>query len=217
MLRHPILLPIGLMLFLALLTFWINQTVQEQAARISGVDRHSPDYMLYNFVSTRTDTTGKTKYVLAATEMRHYPDSDHTELDRPRFTQFGQDAPYTQIQGQRGKISGDGKLVEFVKQVKVIRQATADKGEMQLQTEQLTVEPDTDIAYTDLPVTIYQQPATVITGTGMRFDKKAETMQLFNRVNVHYERAPVAANAAPAIKPAKNAATTKNTSKTKDR
>lgn len=203
MLKYPILLPIGLMLFLALLTFWINQTVQEEASRMTGVNRHAPDYMLYNFVSTRTDAAGRIKYVLAASQMRHYPDSDHTELDRPRFTQFGVNMPYTQIHGQRGKISGNGKLVEFAKQVKLTRQATAEKGEMQLTTEQLFVEPDTDIAYTDLPVTIHQQPATAVTGTGMRYDKKSETMQLFNRVHVHYERAPVPVNAAPAAKPAK--------------
>jgi lipopolysaccharide export system protein LptC len=203
MLKHPILLPIALMLFLALLTFWINQTVQEQGLSISRLNRHDPDYMLYNFVSTRTNAAGKTKYVLAASEMRHFPDNDYTELKRPRFTQFGLDKPYTQVYGQRGKISANGKLVEFNQQVKVIRQGTAEKGEMQLKTEKLIMEPDTEVAYTDLPVTIHQKPATVITGTGMRFDNKAATMQLFNRVHVHYERAPVVANAATPAVPAK--------------
>lgn len=202
MLKYPILLPIALMLFLALLTFWINQTVQEQGLSISRLNRHDPDYMLHNFVSTRTNATGNTKYVLAAIEMRHFPDNDYTELKRPRFTQFGLDKPYTQIYGQRGKISANGKLVEFNKQVKVIRQGTAEKGEMQLHTERLTMEPDTEVAYTDLPVKIYQKPATVITGTGLRFDNKAQTTQLFNRVHVHYERAPDAAKAAPPAKPA---------------
>jgi lipopolysaccharide export system protein LptC len=203
MLKHPILLPIALMLFLALLTFWINQTVQEQGLSISRLSRHDPDYMLYNFVSTRTNAAGQTKYVLAAAEMRHFPDNDYTELKRPRFTQFGLDKPYTQVYGQRGKISSSGKLVEFNKQVNVIRQGTAQKGEMHLKTEKLIMEPDTEIAYTDLPVTIRQKPATVITGTGMRFDNKAATMQLFNRVHVHYERAPVAAKAATPAAPAK--------------
>lgn len=209
MLKYPILLPIALMLFLALLTFWINQNVQEQSARLNSVKRNAPDYMLYNFVSTRTDATGSIKYVLAAAEMRHFPDNDYTALQRPRFTQFGQDKPYTQIYGQRGKISANGKLVEFTQQVKVIRQATATKGEMQLQTERLEIEPDTEIARTDLPVTIRQQPATVITGTGMRFDKKAETIELFNRVHVHYERAPVAATAGAKAPAKKNAAPAK--------
>lgn len=203
MLKHPILLPIALMLFLALLTFWINQTVQEQGLNMRRLSRHDPDYMLHHFTSTRTNAAGITKYVLAATEMRHFPENDYTELTRPRFTQFGQNQPYTQIYGQHGKVSGNGKLVEFSKQVKVIRQGTPQKGEMQLQTEQLSMEPDTEIAYTSLPVTIRQKPATVITATGMRFDHKAQTMQLFNRVHVHYERAPVATKRANLKAPAK--------------
>lgn len=202
MLKYPILLPIALMLFLALLTFWINQNVQEQALRLSQISRHDPDYKLYHFVSTRTDAAGNTKYVLAAAEMRHFPDNDATELQRPRFTQFGVSKPYTQIYGQQGKISGNGKLVEFSKQVKVVRQGTAEKGEMQLETERLLLEPDADVAHTDLPVIIRQKPATVITATGMRFDHKADTVQLFKRVHVHYERAPIVANAAHPAAPA---------------
>lgn len=197
MLKQPIILPIALLLFLALLSFWINQTVQEQGSRLSSQGRHDPDYMLYNFVSTRTDASGFTKYVLAASQMRHYPDSDTTDLQRPRFTQFGLNKPYTQIHGQRGKISANGKQVEFTQHVKVTRQATATKGEMQLVTDQLTLLPDQEIAHTDRPVVIKQQPATVITATGMTFDNKSSTIQLFNRVHVHYERALEPGKSAP--------------------
>jgi lipopolysaccharide export system protein LptC len=73
----------------------------------------------------------------------------------------------------------------------VIRQGSATKPETEMQTEQLWMEPDTEVAHTDQPVVIRQKPATVITGTGMRFDNSADTMQLFNRVHVHYERPPV--------------------------
>lgn len=207
MLKNPILLPMLLLLFLALLTFWINQTVQEQTRSLSGMQRHDPDYMMYHFVSSRTDALGHTRYALAATELKHYPDNDVAELQRPRFTQFGQptadgqDKPYTQIQGQRGLVSAKGNQVEFIHQVKVIRGATATKGEMELQTERLVIEPDKEVAHTDQPVVIRQQPATVITATGMHFDKKTETIALFNRVHVHYERAtPVAGQPLKAVK-----------------
>jgi lipopolysaccharide export system protein LptC len=109
-------------------------------------------------VTTQTDQAGKMRYVLAATEMIHYPDDDSTVLQRPRFTQYGVDKPYTQIQGLRGYVSSDGEEVEFVDNVKVVRQATADKGEMQLLTERLLIEPNKDIASTNAPVTITQAP-----------------------------------------------------------
>lgn len=190
MYKYPILLPIGLLLLLSLLTFWINQNVQEEGLRLQRLRGDAPDYMLYHFVSTRTSAEGVTKYVLAAAEMRHFPEKDYTELQRPRFTQFGVDKPFTQIFGQRGKILAGGDVVEFSQKVKVIRQGTATKAEMQLDTERLWLEPNSEIAHTDLPVTIRQKPATVVTGTGLRFDNKANTVQLFNRVHVHYERVP---------------------------
>ncbi len=74
--------PLTLLFMMALITFWINQTVQEQGPRIDGSNRHDPDYRLENFVTTQTDVNGKLRYVLAASEMTHYPDDDTTALQR---------------------------------------------------------------------------------------------------------------------------------------
>ncbi|HAF00970.1 MAG TPA: LPS export ABC transporter periplasmic protein LptC [Methylophilaceae bacterium] len=185
--HHAIIYPLALALLLALITFWINQTVQEQGSRIDGSNRHDPDYMLNNFVTTQTDVNGKLRYVLAAAEMTHYPDDDSTVLQRPRFTQYSVDKPYTQIQGLRGYVSSDGESVEFVDNVKVVRQAYADRGEMQLTTEKLTIEPDKDLATSNSAVTIKQFPKTVITAVGMVYDKKNQTTKLLKDVHVHYE------------------------------
>jgi lipopolysaccharide export system protein LptC len=186
--RHAIIYPIFLALMMAIITFWLNQTVQEQGPKIDGSNRHDPDYMMYNFVTTQTDPTGTLKYVLSASEMFHYPDDDTTELKQPHFTQYTKDKPYTKIEGLRGYVSSDGQKIEVLDKVKVIRQATPEKGEMQLLTERLIIEPNKDLATTDRPVTITQAPKTVITGTGMIFDKKNKTMKLLKNVHVHYER-----------------------------
>ena len=188
--RHAIIYPLFLALMLAIITFWLNQTVEEQGPKIDGSDRHDPDYMMHSFVTTQTDTNGVLRYVLAAAEMIHYPDDDTTELKRPKFTQYTLDKPYTSIQGQRGFVSSDGEKIEVLDRVKVIRQGTADSGEMQLLTERLMIEPNKDLATTNSPVTIKQAPKTVVTGVGMIFDKKNQTMKLLNNVRVHYERPP---------------------------
>jgi lipopolysaccharide export system protein LptC len=210
--RYAIMFPLTLVFMMAMITFWINQTVQEQGPRIDGSNRHDADYRLHNFVTTQSDANGKLRYVLAATEMTHYPDDDSTVLQRPKFTQFAADKPYTQIQGLRGYISSDGETVEFVDNVKVIRQATEEKGQMQLLTEKLTIEPNKDLATTQSPVTITQAPKTKVTAVGMIFDKKNQTMTLLDKVRVHYER-PAPINLAP-VKPAaskKTSAASQNT------
>lgn len=173
---------------MALFTFWIYQTVEEQASSVDGSNRHDPDYTMDNFVTTQTDASGKLRYVLAAAKMVHYPDDDTTVLEQPKFTQYATDKPYTKIEGQRANVSPDGEEIEIFDDVVVIREAFGEKGEMQVLTDKLTIFPNQDLAKTDRPVVIKQAPKTVIHATGMIYDKKKKTMQLFKRVNAHYEK-----------------------------
>jgi lipopolysaccharide export system protein LptC len=200
--RSALFFPIVLATMLALLTFWISQTVEQQGPKLDGSNRHDPDYTMHNFVTTQTDAQGQLRYILAATEMLHYPDDDSTVLQRPRFTQYTVNKPYTQIEGLRGYISSNGEEVELVDNVKVTRQAFEGKGEMQVLTEKLWIFPKQDLVKTNAPVTIKQAPKTVITAVGMVYDKKAQTVSLLDRVKVHYER-PATVKAIRAAKTAK--------------
>jgi lipopolysaccharide export system protein LptC len=185
-----------LLALLAALTLWIDHTVQPPAPKRDGSTRHDPDYTVNNFSATRADALGDPRYALAGTEMRHYPDDDTTELERPRFTQFSLKKPTIQAQGARGLVSSDGENVYFMDNVKVVRAATPQKGELTILTEYLHIIPEQSILKTDQPVTILQAPRTVVHATGMELDKKERTLKLFSRVKVHYER-PVAPPAPP--------------------
>jgi lipopolysaccharide export system protein LptC len=186
--RSAIFFPLVLAVALAIITFWINLTVEQQGPKIDGSNRHDPDYTMNNFVTTQTDVTGKLRYVLAAAEMVHYPDDDSTVLQRPRFTQYTTNKPYTQIEGLRAYVSSNGEEVELVDNVKVVREAFEDKGEMRVLTEKLIIFPNQDLVKTNSPVVITQAPKTVIHATGMVFDKKNQTITLYKRVKAHYER-----------------------------
>ncbi len=188
--------PLALLIFLALLTFWINRTVQAPEPKLDGSSRHDPDYVMSNFVTTQTYPNGNLRYKLAATEMRHFPDDDSTELYRPRYTQFAVGKPYTQAEGQRGYVSTDGEEVELVDHVKVTRQAFAGKGEMTVETDYLKIRPNDERVTTQSPVVIRQAPKTVIYATGMVYDKKAQTVTLLKRVRAHYEKPAAAVKAA---------------------
>lgn len=194
--RSAIFFPLMLLLLLAVITFWINKTVQPSAPKIDGSSRHDPDYIMSNFVTTQTDVKGGLRYKLAAAEMRHFPDDDTTQLQRPRYTQFAVGKPYTQVEGLRGYVSSDGEEVQLVDNVKVTRQAFAGKGEMTVETDYLNIRPNDELVTTDSPVVIRQAPKTVIYATGMIYEKKKRTVTLLNKVRAHYER-PVGATAKP--------------------
>lgn len=196
MARSAIIFPLVLLSVLALLTFWINQSVQPPAPKLDGSSRHDPDYVISNFVTTQTDINGELRYKLAATEMKHYPDDDTTNLQRPRYTQYAVNKPYTQVEGLRGYVSSNGEEVQIVDNVKVTRQAFEDKGEMTLETDYLKIRPTEELVQTDSPVVIRQAPKTVIYATGMIYEKKNKTITLLNKVRAHYEKPVTKATAA---------------------
>lgn len=189
--RPTVLLPLVLMAMLAMLTFWIDYSVQAPDAKIDGSSRHDPDYILNNFTTSRTDENGELRYRLTATEMRHYPDDDTTELEKPHFKRYQADKPFTTIEGDKGLVSPDAETVEFIDDVRVVRQAFNGKGEMVVLTDRLEVMPNEEMAKTDRPVVITQEPKTVIHATGMIYDKKNQTVQLLSRVKAHYEKPDV--------------------------
>ena len=182
----PIWFPIIVLSVLAFITFWIDHTVKLKAAKIDGASRHDIDYFLENFVTTRTDSKGNVKHILAAVQMQHYPDNDSTELVRPRFTQYGENRPYTQIEGQKGFVSANGKVVEFKGNVVITRQAYAERGEMRVLTEYIKILPDEEKASTENQVTIIQGGTRVV-AQGMTYDKSTEDLTLNSRVKGHFE------------------------------
>lgn len=219
--RTAIAFPLVLLGFIAMITFWINYTVQPELPKIDGSSRHDPDYIMSNFESTQTDINGNLRYKLVATEMRHFPDDDSTELVQPNYMQFAVNKPYTRAVGKRGFVSSNGEEVQLVDDVVVTRQAFQEKGEMTVETDFLNIRPNEEIVTTDRPVVIKQAPKTVIYATGMVYEKKKQTVTLLSRVRAHYEKPVLAkpasqkdkpkAKTARIKKPAKEQAKTQNT------
>ena len=189
--HSAIVYPIALLSIFAIMTAWINHVVQPTKPKLDGSSRHDPDYIMNNFVTTQTDINGDLRYKLASVEMKHFPDDDTTNLQQPRYTQFSANKPYTQVEALRGHVSSNGDQVQLIDNVKITRQAFAEKGEMTIDTNYLNVLPNEDLARTDSPVIIRQVPNTVIYATGMTYEKKNHTVTLLNKVRAHYERPEV--------------------------
>jgi lipopolysaccharide export system protein LptC len=212
--RPTILFPLALLALLALLTFWIQRTVQAPAPKMDGSARHDPDYILNNFVTTQADPTGFLRYRLIASELKHFPDDDSTELTQPYVTRYDPDKPSIEIKSERGSESSNGESIQFIGNVRAVRQASEDRGEMVVLTDHLTLLPKKDLAMTDAPVVITQEPKTVIHATGMIYDKKQQTVKLLKDVRVHYER-PSLAKASESPNPQKLKTTEQTSKKTK--
>ena len=185
--RFTLWLPAGLLVLLAMLTFWLDRTVQPPQPKNDGSSRHDPDYIVENFTATRMSKDGLPQHTLSAVKMVHYPDDDSTQLDRPHFTRFEPRKPPLHIQSTKGLVSRDGEHIHFTDNVVVTREAHRDKSTMTLTTGYLHVVPDKDLALTDKPVNI-RDAHTNIDGVGLELNNKTHVMKLFSRVKGRYEK-----------------------------
>ncbi len=177
--------PLVLMIMLALLTLWLDQTVQDPQSRRDPHARHAPDYWIENFSAQQLGEDGLPLNKLTATKMMHFPDNDTSELINPRFVSLDKSNPSVEIKARQGTLTGRGEEVTFSGDVEVRREAQKDSGWLTLSTDFLQVEPDNQFAKTHRPVTI-RTPSAVITATGMEVNNKSQVLKLLSSVKGHY-------------------------------
>ncbi len=186
--RFSVLFPIFFAAILAFISYWVQVSVENESEKRGNKLSNSPDYFLTNFKTTQTESNGSIHFILSANEMTHYPQDDTTRLKKPLFIRYQNNVPSSQIEGGIGLVSSDGEEVQIIDNVKVARLETETKPKMELFTDQLTILPNKDKAFTKRPVRITQDPKTVVNAIGMNYDKKNGIMTLLGKVRVHYER-----------------------------
>ena len=186
--RFSVLFPIFFAAILAFISYWVQVSVENESEKRGNKLSNSPDYFLTNFRTTQTESDGSIRFILSANEMTHFAQDDTTRLKKPLFVRYKNNLPSSQIEGGVGFVSTDGEEVQIIDNVKVARLETETKPKMELFTDQLTVLPHKDQAFTNRPVRITQDPKTIVNAIGMKYDKKNGIMTLLEKVRVHYEK-----------------------------
>ena len=186
--RFSVLFPIFFAAILAFISYWVQVSVENESEKRGNKLSNSPDYFLTNFRTTQTESDGSIRFILSANEMTHFAQDDTTRLKKPLFVRYKNNLPSSQIEGGVGLVSTDGEEVQIIDNVKVARLETETKPKMELFTDQLTVLPHKDQAFTKRPVRITQDPKTIVNAIGMKYDKKNGIMTLLEKVRVHYEK-----------------------------
>lgn len=186
--RFSVLFPIFFAAILAFISYWVQVSVENESEKRGNKLSNSPDYFLTNFKTTQTESDGSIRFILSANEMVHFTKDDTTRLKKPLFISYKNNLPSSQIEGGVGLVSSDGEEVQIIDNVKVARLETETKPKMELFTDQLTVLPHKDQAFTKRPVRITQDPKTVVNAIGMKYDKKNGIITLLEKVRVHYEK-----------------------------
>lgn len=172
---------------LALLTFWIDQSVKQAGSR-GGANLSEPDSIVENFLAVSTDATGELRYRLTADKLSHFTNDKLTLLDQPRLTHFHEKQGEMQISSSRANVTPDGSRVVFSGQVSLLRPAGSAGKELSMRTTQLEILTEKNEAITEQPVLI-QQPGLQINATGLHLFADTRVLKLKGRVKAQFQNA----------------------------
>ncbi len=179
------LFPLGLMLALALLTFYLERAVREDDAP-AAARRHDPDYYVTNFTTTTYNRAGAAETMMSAARMVHYPDNDTTELEAPRVVQSKPNEPRYSVRAERGQLSRDGDEIFLYGDVVLVREASLHGPEARMTTEFLHVLRDRSLVRSDREVKIVEGSRS-LQGRGMEYNNESGELVLRADVTARFD------------------------------
>lgn len=172
---------------LAIISIWLlsgeynkkNSSAEDQQTR-------SSDYAMTDFTITMMDDEGNPSRVITGTKMAYYSDNDSTEILLPVASILDQQKNNWLMSSNKGQTQGKGEKILLTGNVIVTRH---DNNEIELHTEQLTLDTLHNTAYTDLAVSM-KSPYGKTDSIGLHAALEDKMINLHSRVKGHYNAPP---------------------------
>jgi lipopolysaccharide export system protein LptC len=180
-------LPLILMMLLALATWWlVRNTPRPDEPREAAPPRHEPDYVMADFTLQRFAADGALRVQVQGTQMRHYPDTNTLEIDQPQIRATAADGSVTVATAQRAVSNGDATEVQLQGSARVRREATANAGAIEFESEFLHAFLATERVRSHLPVRL-RQGTSDLRVSSIDYDHLARTAKLGGPLRAQFD------------------------------
>lgn len=158
---------------------WIHRT----GSATDKAGQGQSDYVLHDFELVALDDTGKESFTLRAPRMAREPGKESLALETPLFLLPDAGQQYWHVRANTGWVSGDGNELRLRGKVRV--DGPPQERKVTMNTEQLNVYPDKNLATSAAVVTI-TQPGTILRGRGLETNLASKHYELKSQVHTRY-------------------------------
>ncbi|WP_238160282.1 LPS export ABC transporter periplasmic protein LptC [Pigmentiphaga sp. H8] len=163
---------------------------------------HEIDSFVEQFVMVRSDEQGMPTTRMEGDRLEHYPDDDSSEVTQFRAVSQRTERPTMTATSRHARMDQDGARVIMRGDVQLRRLPGQGRPELNIRSEEVTLLPDEDVAYTDLPATVVNG-TTRIQGRGMRYDNVSRELKVNEQTRVQIVPGSTRPAAPPARQPYK--------------
>ncbi|MEO6960174.1 MAG: LPS export ABC transporter periplasmic protein LptC [Burkholderiaceae bacterium] len=182
--RLPAFIAIALLASLVAGTWWAADYAQ-RSVQIDPPPRmtHDPDSWADDFVMVRTDPAGVAANRLEGKTMQHYPDNDSYTITAPKAIGQQPGSPITIGTSETAVMDQNGSRIVMSGNAHLHRVPGPDGKVLDVKSKQLTLLPDKDVVFTNLPALVVNGNSTM-NGKGMHYDNKTRQLQVFSATDV---------------------------------
>ena len=143
---------------------------------------HDTDYFMEGVVIHQFDNNGRQTNTLAADRMEHSLKKDISILDKPVITFARSQSGEWQLSSNQGKLLNNNSIIKLDKNVKIEEHVEKDQLQTKITTNNMTINLDTNIAFTDQAVLI-ESPYYQTKSTGLEIEFDQEVIYLKSHVS----------------------------------
>lgn len=180
------LYPVFALLMLAGGTVWLERITRGEEAAARAEQRRDADFVAERTRLISYGADGKQRYELLADRITNYPQSDVTELERPRL-HYASEGRELQASARTGEVRNAGEEVRLRGDVRLRRSAGDGRPDMTFASDTLQLWPDDERAETASPV-VLTQGASVTHAGGLKADNVFGTLDLLGGVTARMPR-----------------------------
>lgn len=194
-------LPLLVMALMALGSWWlVKNTPLADSPRAAVAPRHEADYTMREFSVRRFTPEGPLRAQIEGDVLRHFPDNDTLEVERPSVRAYSADGGITLASARRALSNADATEVQLLGEALVIRGPTATDEGLTFRGEFLHAFLKTEQLRSHLPVTM-TRGGTFIRADAFSYDNLDRTVAMTGRVRATFAAAGAMPSPARAAKP----------------
>lgn len=173
--------PLILLIFLFLLTFWLDLVTRPSEQTRSNDLYRNADYIVEDLSGIRIDHERAIQRKFAAKKLFHYLHEDVTQMEQISFVNTDPEQPLIRLRADHAEVESKGKNIYLRENVTALRGTDDEKGKITLMTNFLHLIPDESLVKTDQSITI-SRFNTTINAIGLEFNNHTGIIQLLKQV-----------------------------------
>ncbi len=168
-------------------SWWVFTELSDPDTASDPASGQIADLYMEKFSTTVMDDNGRPKHTLMGEYMAYFAYNGTKEVEQPHLIVYQENRPLWHAKSERAWVSANADVMLLYGDVQIWRVNEAGVRELEIETQDLRVLPDTQYGETDKPVVI-RTPTSETRSVGMRAYMEQRRLELLSGVKTIYER-----------------------------